>query len=109
LTIKFTQYTGQSAFGIQPNLFSLLLIAYCLLPEALFNSMFLLHLCSSRRFTSPHQQRSKALIKFTSALCFPKSIQLSKISILLSQVVAYATLEQLIHWSFSLQRDSHRD
>jgi hypothetical protein len=31
LTTKFTQYTGQLAFGIQPNLFSFSPTAYCLL------------------------------------------------------------------------------
>jgi hypothetical protein len=82
LTIKFTQYTGQSAFGTQHSAKSLQPIAYRLLliARSAFRFYVLLHLCSSRRFTSPHQQRSKALIKFTSALCFPKSIQLSKIS-----------------------------
>ena len=86
LTIKFTQYTGQSAFGTQHSAKSLQPIAYRLLliARSAFQLYVLLHLCSSRRFTSPHQQRSKALIKFTSALCFPKSIQLSKISCPLS-------------------------
>ena len=69
LTIKFTQYTGQSAISIRLNLFSLLLIAYCLLPEELFVLCPLTNSAprgDSHRHTS---RESKALIKTYSALC----------------------------------------